>query len=50
MKEIEEDPGAGDALYELTNRLRVPCLVIDGNPMYESLDIIEWLKENLNGN
>ncbi len=25
---------------------QVPCLFIDGKPMYESLDIIEWLKAN----
>lgn len=26
--------------------LQVPCLFIDGKPMYESDDIIEWLKAN----
>ena len=25
---------------------QVPCLFIDGKPMYESSDIIEWLKAN----
>ncbi len=25
---------------------KVPCLFIDGNPMYESDDIIMWLREN----
>ncbi|NLM05836.1 MAG: hypothetical protein GX219_02795 [Tissierellia bacterium] len=23
---------------------QVPCLVVDGKPMYESLDIIKWIK------
>ena len=25
---------------------QVPCLFIDGKPLYESSDIIEWLKEH----
>lgn len=25
---------------------QVPCLFIDGRPMYESADIIAWLKEH----
>ena len=25
-------------------KLQVPCLFIDGKPMYESDDIIEWLR------
>lgn len=25
---------------------QVPCLFIDGSPMYESLDIIQWLQEH----
>lgn len=39
---------AGDQDYLVTNggKLQVPCLFIDGKPMYESLDIIEWLKAN----
>lgn len=27
-----------------TGRTQVPCLFIDGEPMFESLDIIAWLK------
>lgn len=26
--------------------LQVPCLFIDGKPLYESNDIIAWLREN----
>lgn len=29
-----------------TGKTQVPCLYIDGKPMFESLDIINWLKEN----
>lgn len=25
---------------------QVPCLFIDGKPLYESLDIIQWLQEH----
>lgn len=30
-----------------TGRTQVPCLFIDGEPMFESLDIIEWIQNNL---
>ena len=37
-----------DLLYLVRNggKNQVPCLFIDGKPMYESMDIIEWLKAN----
>ncbi len=31
-------------LIEVGGMEQVPCLFIDGKPMYESLDIIDWLK------
>ena len=31
-------------LIEVGGMEQVPCLFIDGDPMYESLDIIDWLK------
>ncbi len=33
-------------LVEVGGMQQVPCLFIDGKPMYESLDIIDWLKAN----
>ncbi|MEN0062609.1 MAG: glutaredoxin [Myxococcota bacterium] len=30
-------------LRERTGRTQVPCLMIDGVPLFESLDIIAWL-------
>ena len=33
-------------LIEVGGKEQVPCLFIDGKPMYESDDIIEWLKAN----
>ena len=35
-----------DELVRVGGKMQVPCLFIDGNPMYESLDIIQWLKDN----
>lgn len=31
-------------LIENGGKEQVPCLFIDGKPLYESLDIIDWLK------
>ena len=33
-------------LKEKTGRTQVPCLFIDDVPMFESADIIAWLKKN----
>ncbi|MCH9622071.1 MAG: hypothetical protein S4CHLAM20_15060 [Chlamydiia bacterium] len=33
-------------LIEHGGKGQVPCLFIDGKPLYESSDIIAWLKEN----
>ncbi|MBF0199803.1 MAG: glutathione S-transferase N-terminal domain-containing protein [Desulfamplus sp.] len=33
-------------LINLGGKPQVPCLSIDGKPLYESDDIIEWLKKN----
>jgi len=32
-----------DTLFQATGRTQVPCLFVDGVPLLESLDIIEWL-------
>jgi len=34
-------------LRKRTGSTQVPCLFIDDEPMFESLDIIAWLKANL---
>ena len=36
-------------LIKVGGKRQVPCLFIDGKPMYESLDIIQWLKEHPEG-
>lgn len=34
-------------IYEIGGKSQVPMMTIDGQPMYESDDIINWLKENM---
>lgn len=42
--DIHKSAEAEKRLIEVGGKRQVPCLFIDGEPMYESLDIIEWLK------
>ncbi len=46
IKNIEEDPIALKELVAKTGRYTVPCLFIDGQPIYESSDIIAWFASN----
>ena len=46
MKDIRREPGAQEELVRIGGKSQVPCLVIDGRALYESLDIIEWFKKN----
>jgi len=46
-KDTLRDPSARKELISIGGKSQVPCLIIDGNPLYESLDIINWIKENL---
>ena len=34
-------------LMNRTGSTQVPCLFIDGEAMFESLDIIDWMRTNL---
>ena len=43
MKNIHADDEADATLVRVGGKHQVPCLFIDGDPMYESLDIIDWL-------
>ncbi len=47
MKNILEQPKYCQELLELGGKTQVPCLVIDKKPLYESDDIIQWFKNNL---
>lgn len=33
-------------LIKVGGKQQVPCLFIDGSPMYESDDIVQWLKDH----
>ena len=46
VKDILADPKNLEKLIKVGGKQQVPCLFIDGHPMYESDDIIFWLKNN----
>ncbi len=46
LKDIHANPAYREELIGIGGKAQVPCLVIDGKALYESLDIIEWLKRN----
>jgi len=46
MRDTREKEAYREELIVLTGKTQVPCLVIDGKPMLESADIINYLKEN----
>ncbi|WP_194847134.1 glutaredoxin family protein [Candidatus Neptunochlamydia vexilliferae] len=46
LKNIDEDPKAEEELLHLGGKVQVPCLFIDGKPLYESKEIIDWLSNN----
>ena len=45
-KDIGKDPAAAKELVKIGGKQQVPCLVINGKPLYESSDIITWFKNN----
>ncbi|MFW5736192.1 MAG: glutaredoxin family protein [Halanaerobium sp.] len=47
LKNINQDQKAESELIEIGGKRQVPCLFIDGEPLYESDDIISWLKRNV---
>ena len=44
LHNIRKNEADRQRLIEVGGMEQVPCLFIDGKPMYESLDIIDWLK------
>lgn len=46
LRDIEADEDAAKTLVAVGGKCQVPCLFIDGKPLYESGDIIEWLRAN----
>lgn len=45
-RDIQKDKEAYRTLLEVGKIDQVPCLMIDGTPLYESDDIIAFLKEH----
>ena len=46
MKDVTLDPQAKEDLRKKGGKMYVPCLIIDGKPIYNDEPIIEWLHEN----
>lgn len=46
-RNISTDTEAEQALIAIGGKRQVPCLFIDGAPLYESGDIIAWIQKNL---
>lgn len=46
-KDVLLDKDAKTELQRIGGKTQVPCLIIDGKPLYESNDIIEWFKTNI---
>ncbi len=45
-KDIHEGTVHMQKLLLITGKRTVPCMFIDGDPMFESLDIMNWLEKN----
>ncbi len=46
LKDVGASPDDRETLLTTGGKSQVPCLFIDGRPLYESDDIIAWLKDN----
>ena len=46
-RDIVRDPQARKQLVEVGGKQQVPCLFIDGEPLYESADIMRWIEAHL---
>lgn len=46
MRDIVADEDARQTLIDVGGKQQVPCLFIDGEPLYESNDIIQYLRDN----
>jgi len=50
LRDTMREPDARDALISATGRTQVPCLFIDGEPLFESADIVAWLEAHVAAN
>ena len=44
LRDTMREPGARDELIARGGKAQVPCLFIDGAPLYESDDIVAWIE------
>ena len=47
QRNITTDRTAEQHLIAVGEKRQVPCLFIDGKPLYESSDIITWVQKNM---
>ena len=47
VKNRDESSANRQELIRIGGKAQVPCLIIDGKALYESDDIIDWMKKNL---
>ena len=45
MHDIRKNADDLERLVRVGGKRQVPCLFVDGVPMYESMDIIIWLRQ-----
>jgi glutaredoxin len=45
LRDIRGDADAVETLVRVGGKRQVPCLFVDGKPMYESADIVRFLEE-----
>lgn len=45
LRDVSTDAEARDELLSVGGKTQVPCLFIDGEPLYESGDIIDYLSK-----
>ncbi len=43
---IDQSEAELQRLVEVGGKKQIPCLLIDGKPLYESKDIVAWLRAN----
>ena len=48
LKNITSDMQPREELLHIGGKIQVPCLFIDGTPLYDAQDIIEWLLQHRN--
>jgi glutaredoxin len=46
LKDITQDPQAKDDLPLINGQKYVPCLFVNGKPIYDEHDIIDWLSQH----